>query len=150
MASRAVPGATTAALLEAEEVSSQTKSRAYLRVMTHDVAVSLGVGPHAMGRVYGDEFYMREAVRVLDRAKVEVGRETTVRNDLPFAEGKVKARIKVLLSTPAFIDALAADAATFKHNHAVAIMLVSHQLQDPVLLQLLYPKKAGPCTALST
>ena len=43
---------------------------------------------------------MRKATRVLDRAKVEVGRETTVRNDLPFAEGKVKARIKVLISTP--------------------------------------------------
>jgi hypothetical protein len=29
-------------------------------------------------------------------------------------------------------------------------MLVSHQLPDLVLLCLLYPKHAGPCTALST
>jgi hypothetical protein len=63
---------------------------------------------------------------------------------------RVKALIKILLSTPEFIGAIAADAAAFKDDHAVAIMLVSHQLQDPVLLRLLYPKHAGPCTALST
>jgi hypothetical protein len=63
---------------------------------------------------------------------------------------RVKALIKVLLSTPVFIGALAADAATFKDDHAVAIMLVSHQLQDPVFLRLLYPEHEGPCTALST
>jgi hypothetical protein len=79
-----VPGATTAALLEADYLSK--KPRLDLRIMTHWVAVGLGVAPHNMGRVYGDEFYMREAVRVLDRAKVEVGRETTVGNDLPIAE----------------------------------------------------------------
>ena len=60
------------------------------------------------------------------------------------------ALIKILASTPGFIGALAVDGATFKHDHAVAIMLVSHQLPDLVLLCLLYPKNAGPCTALST
>ena len=65
-------------------------------------------------------------------------------------EAKVKARIKVLVSTLRFIGAIVADAATFKHDHAIAIMMVSHQLQDPVLLCLLYPKNAEPCTALST
>jgi hypothetical protein len=63
-------------------------------------------------------------------------------------EAKVKARIKVLHSTPAFIGALAVDAAMFKHDHAIAIMLVSHRLLNPVLL--VYPKHAGPYTALST
>ena len=81
----------------AEEVSSQTKSRAYLRVMTQGVAVSLGVAPQAVGRVYGDKFCMREAFSVLDRAKIDIGCESTVRADLTSAKAKVKTRIKILL-----------------------------------------------------
>ena len=86
MATRATPGATAAALLEAEALSSETEPRRAVRIMAHAVGVALGVAPHALGRVYGDKFHMREAVRVLDRAKVEVDREGTVRNDLTFAE----------------------------------------------------------------
>ena len=86
MALHPVPGATAAALLEAQDLS--TKPRGDLRIMTHGVAVGLGVAPHNMGRVYGDEFHMRETTRVLDRAKVEDGRETTVRNELPIAEAE--------------------------------------------------------------
>jgi hypothetical protein len=83
MALRAVPGATAAALLEAEELSSQTKLYVDLRIMTHAVAVV----PYAVGCVHGNEFHMREATRVLDRAKVEVNRETTVRTDRGQGQG---------------------------------------------------------------
>jgi hypothetical protein len=103
--------------------------------------------PHALGRVYGDENHMREAARMLDRAKMDLGCESTVRRDLPVAEDKVKALIKIHVTTPGFIGALAVDGATFKYDHAIAIMLLSHQLQDPVLLRLLYPTHDGPYKA---
>ena len=147
MATRATPGATAAALLEAEALSSETEPRRAVRIMAHAVGVALGVAPHALGRVYGDKFHMREAVRVLDRAKIDLGCESTVRVDLPIAEAKVKARVKILVSPPGFIGALAVDGATFKYDHAIAIMLLSHQLEDPVLLRLMYPKHDGPYTA---
>jgi hypothetical protein len=70
-----------------------------------------------------------------------------VHTDLPAAEDKVKSILKALISVPNFIGALAVDGATFKHDHAIAIMLLSHQLPGPALLCLMYPKHEGPYTA---
>ncbi len=67
-----------------------------------------------------------------------------MRADLLIAEAKVVALIKILVSTPAFIGALVVDGATFKQDHPIAIMLLSHQLKDPVLLRLLYTEHDGP------
>jgi hypothetical protein len=112
MALRPVPGATAAALLEAEYFS--TKPRVDLRIMTHAVAVALTVRRGAASTATSFTCVRPSACLIAPRSKLAV-RPLCVQT-----EAKVKARIKTLLSTPGFIGALAADAATFKDDHAVA------------------------------
>jgi hypothetical protein len=144
MAKGSSGGAASALTLGAKK----SHARQSIRVALHANLLMLGMPPYVQSRVFSKTGRIREATRVLDNAEVTIGADGTVRRDLPNAAAAVKELIKQCVAQPGFVGALAVDGATFRHEHAVAIMLLSKQLPAPILLCLVYPEGDGPYTAL--